>query len=201
VASKYDKVFPRLKKLPVEDMGYQQKANVVKDTILSTPKPEGSILQHDELVRTRIELILEDYAAATKELVEVIMAGIGGRQHAVVMARYWLLLRQCEKHVDEQLKSIRLLLYAVEQLGVEQFSVEGTGKIGLDDLGTVYVQPEVVVKVRDKDALRDWYVKQGLFRELNAHHGTTTSQTKVLLLKGEPEPDGVEAFFNEKFTK
>jgi len=198
--SKYDKVFPRLKKLPVEDMDYQQKANVVKEQILAA-QPVESPATNDVETHAKIEVILEEIAELIKELCETVIAGHAGRRYASVYARYWRHLRNIEDYLDNQLKIVRLLLYAEEQLGLEQFEVEGTDKIGLDDLGSVYSQPEIVIKVVDRDKFRTWCIEQGLLRELNLHHGTATSLTKTRLVNGEEEPPGVEAYHSKKFTK
>jgi hypothetical protein len=99
------------------------------------------------------------------------------------------------------LKNVRLLLTAMEQLGVPQFEVEAVDIVHFDDLGRVRTQPEVVAKVYDKDTFREWCLEENLKRELNMHPGTVASLTRVRLLNGGDEPPGVQAFVNTKFAK
>jgi hypothetical protein len=198
VASKYEKIFHRLKPMPVEDMDYQAKANVVKEMILE----HRSLTPTDDYLRQAlVESSLEAIAEEVKTICELITQAPSGRRHASVFGRYWLLLRKVEDSIEEQLKNVRLLLYAVDQLGVEQFVAEGTDSMRFDELGYVRTAPEVVTKVLDRDRFRDWCMEAGLFRELNLHHGTTNSLTKARLIDGLPEPDGVQAFFNNKLHK
>lgn len=196
--SKYEKVFPRLKPLPVDDMDYQQKADVVKQTIL---EHRGDSPTDDYMCQALVETSLDAIADEVKTICHLITTAPNGRQHGTVFGRYWLLLRRVEDSISQQLKNVRLLLYTMEQLGVEQFEVEGADSVKLDDLGRVKTMAEVVIKIRDKDKFRDWCVEQNLFRELNMHHSAATALTKMRLLNGDVEPEGVEAFFNIKFTK
>lgn len=204
--SKYDKVFPTLKRVPVDDIDYQQKTDVVKQELASgaQPDPPGD----DMLVHALIDECLDDIAEATKTICQTVVAAHKKRMHASVLGRYWLELRRIEDVMESQIKNVRLLLNAVEQLGMAQFEVEGADSMRFDELGNVYLKPEIVVKVRDRDALRDWYRDNGLYRELNPHHGAMQSLVKLRhlqSLEGQIEEDpnlpGVEAFYNTKFTK
>lgn len=197
VASKYAKVFPRLKQLPVQDPTYQQQVDVVKDEILKATEP----LHTDDVIHAQVDLILEDIADNVKELVTLLVNAPQGRHHGSVFGRYWLELRRAEDSIFNQLKSVRLLMAAMEQLGVAQFEAEATDRIAFEDLGAVSARPEVVISVHDKDLFRKWCVEANLFRELNMHHGTAQSLTRARLLDGNVEPDGVTAFVHTKFTK
>lgn len=204
MASKYEKVFPKLKKLPVQDPTYQQQVDVVKTSILENqevPVSGEMKLDSDDLVHAHIELCLEEIAETVKELCGAILKAPRGRRHASVLARYWLELRKVEDSVANELKNVRLLLTAMEQLGVEQFEVEATDRIRFDELGAVSSRPEVVIKVHDPDVFRDWCVKNQLFRSLNMHHGTAQALTRGLLVDGKTEPDGITAYVHTKFTK
>jgi hypothetical protein len=131
VPSKYEKVFPTLKKLPVDDLSYQAKADFIKDQILHATESPDDLVVHEYISES-----LENIGDEVKSLMRLLINAPRGRRHAAVFGRYWLELRRIEGFLEEQLKAARLLLYAYDQLGVEQFEAEGVDILKFDELGT-----------------------------------------------------------------
>lgn len=83
---------------------------------------------------------------------------------------------------------------ALEQLIRDVFMQEGMRSVALAGGGTVRTQPEPYAKVVDHARFQAWCLREGLGPKLQLPWQTTNTLTKDLLLKGEAEPDGVQAF-------
>lgn len=197
MASKYEKLFPTLKPLPVQDVKYQALVDGVKSQILEG----GHQSTDDDLVDEAITETLENIEDEVTALCTMLIEAGKGRRQGHVFGRYWLQLRRIESGIDDRLKAARLLLEAYQQLGSNQLQAEGMKSLNLEGLGRVLLQPEVQVKVMNPDALRQWCIEAGLSRSLNIHHGTIQSLTKERLIGGLSAPEGVEAFVHTKLTK
>jgi hypothetical protein len=146
--SKYEKVFPKLKALPVEDVAYQQIVENVKGEIINaTGRVNGATL-NDDLVHAAVLTTLDELSESVKGLCDVLVQAAAGRRYGSVFARLWLHVRTVEDHLNEQLKQVRLLKEAYEQLGVTQFEAEGLDLLSTD-LGRVQRRPEITIKIHD----------------------------------------------------
>lgn len=171
--SKYDAIFPKLKELPIQDPSWQQKVDIIKRDIIADK----------EIEKTPSSL-----------------------------AKEYTLLREATVTIERQLKDIELSLEAYSQLLIEtndsnntEWGAYGAPKstLRLIDGASVRVQREPYTTVKDKDANRKWVIANGMERMLGIPWQTLNALTKELLLKGKPEPDGVEVFIKKKivFTK
>lgn len=95
--------------------------------------------------------------------------------------------------IEEVLSEANLRKAAIEQLLADQYTNEAVTSVTLEGGGSVRIQKEPHAKVNDKDACRLWAIKEGMERELTLPWQTLNAITKDRLLKGMPEPDGVEA--------
>jgi hypothetical protein len=121
----------------------------------------------------------------------------------------YMRLRKAKEDLEEQISLVNLHLEAITQLLVESqdAGAEGWGQYGASDTmlrlvtgDTLRVQPEPYAQVVDKDACREWAVKQGLERLLALPWTTINSHVKQRLMNGEPEPDGVKAYVRKKLV-
>lgn len=104
--------------------------------------------------------------------------------------------------LEGHVSNVNLLIEAHAQIMADQFEVEGTKSLTLDDDigGTIRVQYEPQAKVVDRDAFRQWCIDEGLERQLMLPWMTTNMLTKQRLLGGEAEPPGVTAEARAKFV-
>jgi hypothetical protein len=114
------------------------------------------------------------------------------------LAQAYVISRRGKKILEEQIKGINLEIEALRQLIVDRFEVEGTSSVSLDTGESIRVQLEPHARVVDKEANRQWAIAQGLEKQLALPWQTLNSLTKDLMLRGEPEPDGVAAFVQGK---
>jgi hypothetical protein len=83
-------------------------------------------------------------------------------------------------------------LEAYGQLIVDQYENEAVTSLKLEDGGTVRVQVEPHAKVVDRNANREWAMKNNLENLLALPWQTVNALAKEALLQGEDPPDGVE---------
>jgi len=194
---KYASIIDNLKKLPVIDPKQQDKVDARKREILK------SLYQLDELQAdaiTQIGSLMRTVNTALEQVNMLLVAGPAGRQHGSVLARYYAETREVLDAIDAQESNLNVTLEAFEQMIVEQYEAEGTTSIRLTEGGTVRVQTEPKAVVEDRDAFRDWCIRNGLERSLQLAWQTTNALTKERLLKGEPEPTGVKAYAADKLV-
>jgi hypothetical protein len=120
--------------------------------------------------------------------------------HASALARRYLAIRREKDEIKDQLSEVDLRLTAVTQLLADQYEVEGTTSVKLEDDSSVSVQLEPHASVFDRDALRAWAIEQGLERSLALPPMTVIALTKERLLQGLSEPDGVKAAVRSKIV-
>jgi hypothetical protein len=118
--------------------------------------------------------------------------------HASALARRYLSVRREKDLMKEQLSEVDLRLVAISQLLADQYEVEGTTSVKLEDDSSVSVQLEPHASVVDRDALRTWAIEQGLERSLALPPMTVIALTKERLLQGYDAPDGVKAHVRAK---
>jgi hypothetical protein len=112
---------------------------------------------------------------------------------ASTLAKEYEDLRAEVAGIEEQLSEANLRLEACSQMLQTQFEVEGLTSLRLDSGQSVTVQYEPYAKVEDKEAFRQWCLRNGLETSLSLPWMTTNAITKERLLAYEPEPDGVVA--------
>jgi hypothetical protein len=120
--------------------------------------------------------------------------------HASALAKRYLAIRREKDLMKEQLSEVDLRLTAVTQLLADQYEVEGTSSVKLEDDSSVSIVLEPHASVFDRDALRAWAIEQGLERSLALPPMTVIALTKERLLQGLSEPDGVKAAVRSKIV-
>lgn len=192
MAGKYAHLIARLPKLLPPDAKYQEKVEETKRLILE---------EHDHAEILPASTLVSDYAEIRGEI----------------------------DRINKQLYDANLKLEAVSQMLVSRFDDEDITSLKVAD-ASVRVQHEPYAQVKDKEKFRLWCVNTcqlcGLHRDkhpipsetaefLNLHPNhapvtleaqlqlwpsTMNSITKERLLKGYPEPDGVEAYQKPKIV-
>ncbi len=112
---------------------------------------------------------------------------------ATFLASEYAALRREKDAIQEKLSDCQLRLDAVFQMMAEQFEVEGTTGLTLDDGDKVRIQPKIYASVVDPEAFRLWCLAQGLERKMMLHPQTAKSLINNMLLEGEAEPPGTKA--------
>lgn len=117
-----------------------------------------------------------------------------GKQYATEYARVYAELRKVISSLGEEQWKLGLLLEAYQGLMIDQFETEGVSSLKLSNGQPVTTYEEPYPQVEDKEAFRQWCIKQGLERKMSLHPSTTTSMVKEMLLAGDPEPDGIKIY-------
>jgi hypothetical protein len=218
---KYAGVIDKLPRSFGTEPDYQEKVNAVKKQIIENrlgwevmPESVGQrlekqfegVLLNASCGDTGGTVFITEYERLIHNLLlefeKLLLRATGGKIFGSELARVYRDLRSVKDMLEGHVSNINLLIEAHAQMMAEQFEVEGTKSLSLSDEvgGTVRVQYEPQAKVVDRDAFREWCIKEGFERQLMLPWQTTNKLTKEALLNGEPEPDGVTAESRAKFV-
>ena len=192
--SKYSGVIDQLPKLPTVAPERRDIVEAVKSQILAAKSETVSLISAAGDVRAT----LKDMSSSMKSIVDSEIQAVAGRHWASEYARVYAELRYIRDQIKEWESNVNLLLDAYTTLMLEQFEVEGISSLKMDNGQPVATWLEPYAQVVDREALRLWCLKQGLERSMHIHPSTLTSLTKQMLLRGDPEPDGVRVYAKPK---
>lgn len=116
------------------------------------------------------------------------------------LAREYRRLRQQKDEAEKLLSEINVHLEAYGTLLIDAYDAADTTSITLASGGSVSVQPEPYAKIVDREAFRQWCLRNGFERSMTLPWQTANAETKERLLKGEPEPDGIQAQVRTKIV-
>lgn len=176
------------------DQKYTHKIQLVKDQII-----EPNTLDR-EAILLGLAHVMERVGADLGDVNQKLLNFAGGKIFAAVFARGYRETRAIKEALQEQLKVIELTLEAYTQLTIDQFEVEGTTSLKMDDGSSVRVQEEPYAGVENKEVFRLWCIENDLGSQLQLWPSTTATLTKERLLAGLPEPDGVKAYLKSKIV-
>lgn len=140
--------------------------------------------------------------------IEAVKKLITNRDPIAVSDQY-IKLRNAKLELQKKLTEVELYIDAHEQIltSSQASGDHAWGRYGvrpnalrLASGDTIRIQKEPVGKVSDKEAYRLWCIDNGYERQLQLWPSTTNAIIKERLLKGEPEPDGTEAYFYNKIV-
>lgn len=191
---KYAGILGKLPKF-VDDTPYQDKVNERKREMLEVP--DEAVVSHEtaeEEVRELMKGVVDSLAKVNSILARTRPLSASG------YARTFAELRGVEEILAEWTSETNLNLEALKQLMESAYENEDVSSLRLANGDTVRSQPEPYSKVVDKDAFRQWAIKEGLERSLQLPWQTTNALTKERLLKGLPEPTGVTATVKTKWV-
>lgn len=127
----------------------------------------------------------------------------GGSMTTSQLFAHYAMLRKMQDELKAQMSDVNIAIEATSQLLIDSHKrqEEGWGAYGAApncltavNGDKVRIDVEPYATVVDKDANREWAIKQGLERLLSLPWQTINSVAKKLLLAGEPEPPGVKTF-------
>ena len=173
MASKYGAAMTALEPLPVSDQSYQDKVEAMK--LLFMENPEFQLTPSN-------------------------------------LAKEYSKYRKAKDAAEEEVSACNLMIEMLSQMlaATQEANNPEWGAYGASDntlrLVTgdkIEVRKEPYAVVEDKDANREWAIKNGLERMLGLPWQTINSIAKQRLLVGEAEPDGVKTFVKTKiiYTK
>jgi hypothetical protein len=171
------------------------------DAILPSLRPAPP---QDLSRQEKIEKIKEEELLAIKE-----EDGVYGITNPTSLADRYIVLRDLEEKLKEELSAVTLQLDAYEQMlaDSQETNVGGWGEYGvnekalrLPDGTTIRVDREPYGQVKDKEAFRVWCIANGYERQLQLWPSTMNAIVKERLLVGQPEPDGCESFSKFKIV-
>lgn len=120
------------------------------------------------------------------------------RPTGAILATSYATIRRQKNSLKDQLSVLEVEVEAIKQLLVDQYDAEEIESLRLANGDTVRTQLEPYIIVENPARFRVWCVGNGLEQSLQLHPSTASSIVKGLLLKGQPEPDGVRAYFHSK---
>lgn len=188
---KYDHILPKLRKLPPQDLEYQQKVETVKATIRKCVACEGAGK------RQVSEGHVEDPCMTC--------LGTGRRKLTgqVLVAEYATARAQKEYLEDivsklgVEVEALNQMLVASQEQGDSDWGAFGASDraIKMTDGDSLRVQPEIFAVVRDKAAFRDYCFKsEKLTANMELPEKKTNDLLKAILLNGAKEPPGIEVY-------
>lgn len=149
--------------------------------------------------------ISRDEEGNHRENVRAFKTTIGAKTPSEFLERY-AKVRRAMDAIRKQKSEIQIELDAVSEMLIDSYEEQEISSLKLENGDTLRIDLKPYPKmlgIEGRELFRQWCLGQGLEREMHLHHGTATSLVCEVLLKGEPEPPGVEAFMKEKlvFTK
>lgn len=166
--SKYKDVMAKLKPMPPQDATRQGQIDAIK----------ASIKQHE-----------------------------GYKPEGSYAAKIYINLRKAADEAEQALKDAELAVEAAEQLLIENHENDDPawGAYGaspemmrLVDGASLRLEPGPHMIIKDKTKYHEWCLKQNLLNIMFPPWNTINAMMKKMLLKGEPTPDGTEAFIKTK---
>jgi len=190
MAGKYAAVIGRLPKFqgdePYDVRVRERKVKILEELRANEARP--SVEDVEPKVRELMGEIVDRIVKVNNLLLNCAPVGTSA------IARLWKEMRGVEEILDEEhLAELRLNMEATKEILVEAFDAEQLDTLKLANGVAVQIQPEPYAKVKDRDAFREWCLKNDLGNSLQLHWSTTNALVKERLLQGLPEPDGVEA--------
>jgi len=119
-------------------------------------------------------------------------------RQASALAKTYADLRREADDLAAKLADAKLRLAAVTMLMVDQFEVEGEKAVTLTNGDNIRWQPEPSLVVTDKEAFRQWCLKQQLDRDMVLPWSKANKLVKEMLVAGDEEPPGTECFVRTK---
>jgi len=110
------------------------------------------------------------------------------------LANEYIVVRGAEDELNTQLDEVRLRRTAVEQLLINKMDEDGVDAMRLACGFNIFVQVAPYAQVVDREACRQWCIKEGMENQMSLPWGTLNSMNSERLLAGQPEPDGVQTF-------
>jgi hypothetical protein len=116
------------------------------------------------------------------------------------LATQWTRLRAQKDEIEEVLSKINVSLEAHMGLIVDAYENAGVTSMRIVNGPSVSMQLEPYAQVVDRDANREWAMRNGLERSLALPWQTLNALSKDRLLQGEEPPPGVKMWSKPKLV-
>lgn len=193
MAGKYAEVIPKLPRYENPDRSYQDKINERKRELIESVDPVYSADETDDALIIEAQSQLQKGLSHLNSALRIINTALKGRQTPAIVGRFYKEIRIMKDLMAEQEFDVNLSIAAFEALLVDIYDREDLSNVRMTTGGSVGVQWEPYAKVVDREAHRQWAVKEGLERSMTLPWQTTNALTKDRLIKGQPAPPGIEA--------
>jgi hypothetical protein len=191
---KYDHLFPKLRKLPPQDLEYQQKVECIKKEIRTCVACEGrKTTSHTMVGEDRHDIPCSECNGTGRR---TLTGGLLVAEYAQARAQKELLEDAVSK-LGVEVEALTQLLIASQEQGDSDWGAYGASdrSIKMTDGDALRVQPDVFAMVRDKKAFRDWcYTNATLTENMELPEKKTNDLIKAILLNGKKEPPGIEVY-------
>lgn len=196
---KYDHLFPKLKKLPPQDLEYQVRVEETKRLLRRCNSCDGT---------GTIRVPFEPGYDANEPCPHC--NGSGRRKlTGSALSELYVIARADKETLEAMTKEANLELEAVSQMLVasQESGDSDWGAFGASDRAlkltngdSIRVQPEVFALPRNKQEFREWCYQNGLRGKMELPDKPTSDLVKLRLLNGEAEPTGVEVYVRTRIV-
>lgn len=186
---KYAHITPKLPKLPLIEPARRDIVTAVKNEITQSSDVVVPIDSEAKFIELMAEMEI-----CLKQVLTLEKTRTGGRRWASEFAKAYQELRALIDKIKDWQSNVQLLLDAYTELMIDQMDVEGVKAVRLTDGSSVSTFEEPYAQVKDKEAFRQWCLKNGYANDLSLGWMKTNSIVKERLTLGQPEPEGVEIF-------
>ena len=112
----------------------------------------------------------------------------------VELANALIAIRAEKDAAKDALSEINVRLVAVEQILIDAFETVGVTSIRLESGESISTQIKPWARIDNKQAFRDWCLKNGYRDSLTLPWQTTNALVADRLSEGLPEPDGISTY-------
>lgn len=143
-----------------------------------------------------------DEEGSHRENVRAFKTTIEAKTPSEFLERYAKVRRTMDA-IKKQKSEIQIELDAVSEMLIDSYEEQEISSLKLENGDTLRVDLKPYPQMQGpegRELFRQWCLGQGLEREMHLHFQTATSMVCTMLLAGDPEPPGVEAFMKEKLV-
>lgn len=103
-----------------------------------------------------------------------------------------------KEKLNQAISDLNIKLDAAGQLLLENLERQGLEQLRTTDGSTtLFIKDDVYCKQQNRAEYLDWIKKNGMEDLLTVHYSTMNAQTTDRLVKGQPVPPGIQAYFKQ----
>lgn len=117
------------------------------------------------------------------------------------LARRRITADRMKDRLEEKIRGLNVAIEAYTRLILDRLENDGETSFKIEDGTNTYIQDDVYVSVKDKEALYKWVRENKLEDLFTINYQTLSSMIKTKVIDGEEIPPGVETFFKSKIAQ